>query len=193
MIGDYTRDVENRCWMALVSRSSIVHHINHSSTLLNSSIDPDSQNLAGHRRSQVLEHISPRVVNSPHCLALSNILERLNIELDPSAVQNRHARNVRRLVRLGQIHGNGCSHVGSLGRVHLQVVDQAVDEVLRTRNERAVPVFCWADFEGDGWDAVVHPGSLDTAGLTGIDLDNVGLRELREALDAGEGKVGVGP
>jgi hypothetical protein len=75
----------------------------------------------------------------------------------------------------------------------LQIVDQAVDEVLGARDERAVPILRWADFESDRWDAVVYPGSLDTAGLTGVDLDNVGLCELREALDAGECKVGVGP
>jgi len=75
----------------------------------------------------------------------------------------------------------------------LQVVDQAVDEVLGARDERAVPVLCRADFEGDGWDAVVYPGGLDTAGLAGIDLDDVGLGKLGEALHAGEGKVGIGP
>lgn len=75
----------------------------------------------------------------------------------------------------------------------MQVVDQAVDEVLGARDERAVPVLCRADFEGDGWDAVVYPGGLDTAGLAGIDLDDVGLGELGEALHAGEGEVGIGP
>ena len=75
----------------------------------------------------------------------------------------------------------------------MKVVDQAVDEVLGARDERAVPVLRVADFESDGWDAVVHPGSLDTAGLAGVDLDDVGLCELSKTLDAGEGKVGVGP
>lgn len=75
----------------------------------------------------------------------------------------------------------------------MKVVDQAVDEVLGAGDERAVPVLRGADFEGDGWDAVVHPGSLDTAGLAGVDLDDVGLCELSKTLDAGEGKVGVGP
>ena len=75
----------------------------------------------------------------------------------------------------------------------MQVVDQAVDEILGARDERAVPVLRGADFESDGWDAVVYPGSLDTAGLAGVDLDDVWLCELGEALHTGKGKVGVGP
>ena len=75
----------------------------------------------------------------------------------------------------------------------MQVVDQAVNEVLGARDDRAVPVLRGADFEGDGWDAIVYPGGLDTAGLAGVDFDDVGLGELGEALHAGEGKVGVGP
>ena len=177
----------------LIGGSSVIHHINHSSTLLNSSIDSDSQNPACHRRSQVLQHISPRVVNSSHCFALPDILQRLDNELNPAAVRDRHARHIRRLERLRQVHGNGPSLVCSLGRVHLQVVDQAVDEVLGARDERAVPVLCRADFEGDGWDAVVYPGGLDTAGLAGVDFDDVGLCELGKTLDTREGKVGVGP
>jgi hypothetical protein len=91
----------------LICRSRIVHHINHSSTLFDCGIDPDSQDPAGHRRSQLLQHIAPRVVNSSNCFALGDILERHDIQLNPAAVHDRHASHVRRLVRLGQIYGNG--------------------------------------------------------------------------------------
>ena len=100
-------------------------------------------------------------------------------------MHDRHAGHVRRLVCLGQIYGNRSGLVCSLGRVHLQIIDQAVDEILCTRNERAIPVLCRADLESDSWDAVVDPGGFDTAGLTRIDLDDVGLCELGKALDTG--------
>jgi len=177
----------------LIGGSSIVNHINHSSTLFDSSIDPDSQHPAGYGRNQLLQHITPGIINSPNCLTLGDILKRHNIHLNPATVHDSHTGHVRRLVRLGQIYSNRSGAFRRFSRVHLQVVDQAVDEVLCARDQSAVPVLRWADFESDRWNAVVYPGRFDTAGLTGVDLDDIGLGELGKVLDARKGKVGVGP
>jgi hypothetical protein len=177
----------------LASHSSVVHNIHNTSTLLNSSIDPNSQNSTSHRGSQLLQHIAPRIIHSPHSLTFHNILQRHYIQLNPSTIHNRHTRYISRLIRLRQIHNHRPSPVRSLTGIHLQVVDQTVDELLCARDERAVPVLRWANFERDGWDAVVYPSCFDAAGLAGVDFEDVGLGELSEALDARESEVGVGP
>ena len=40
---------------------------------------------------------------------------------------------------------------------------------------------------------MADPGGLDTSWLTGVDLDDVGLSELGQALNAGQGEISIGP
>jgi hypothetical protein len=108
-------------------------------------------------------------------------------------VHDRHACYVSRLKRLGQINNHGSGLVRSLARIHLQVIDQAVNEVLGAGNESAVPVLRRTDLESDSRNAVVYPCGFNTPGLARVDFDDIGLCQLGKTLDTGQGEVGVCP
>jgi hypothetical protein len=67
-----------------------------------------------------------------------------------------------------------------VGRNHVQVHHDAVHEVDGAVNETGVPDLGLPHFNCDTWDVVLDERRLNGARLAGVDLQRVGLQQLRQ-------------
>jgi len=87
----------------------------------------------------------------------------------------------------------GLVRCGSVRWNDIQVVEDAVDKVVNAINKGRVPDLSETHFNGYGGDAIVNEGRFDATRLTRINLEGVGLEQLRKAFNVGEAEIGVAP
>lgn len=121
---------------------------------------------------------------------LDHVVQHADERLRPAGFGRRDIDPVRADVRFAQVRGDG--GVGG-GRRHVEVGEEAEDEILAPLNVLVTPRHGGPELEGDAWDRVFHPRRLDRTGLSRVDLDDVRLGEGGEAGVVRESVVGVHP
>jgi hypothetical protein len=166
----------------------VVGNLADTAARLNAGITRALEHASIRRRVQCLENIAKGVEDISNSLALCDRLIDSNKPLDKAAILR------ERIVEgVGNINGTQIRLDRLVGRQHVQVHHDAVDKIDGAINQTRIPHLGLAHLNRDTRHFIAHKRRLDGPGLTGINLQRIGLQQLGEALDIGQSEVGIAP
>lgn len=172
------------------STRAIIDQDDDDGALLDGGIGLDLQDAAVVGGAHGLEQVAPGVVDVDEGLVLGDVVEDVDEGLGPAGLRGRDVDPVRADVGFAQVGDDGGGG-GVWG--HVEVGEEAEDEILAALDVFVTPRDGRAELEGDARDRVLHPGRLDRARFARIDFDDVRLGQGGEAGVVRQPVVGVHP